>query len=87
MADNIEVMLGRIDERTQNIQTDIVDIKGVIQKIDECLDTHETKIAKLEIMSDTGLSKKQTVKVGGIGGIIGIVITTAVELIMKRFGG
>ena len=78
--DKIPVMIGRIDERTEHIQTDIADLKGDFVKLSDTVNGHGEKLASIEarIEDNHGLSKRQT---AGIGGAAGFVIAAIVAIV------
>jgi hypothetical protein len=86
MADNLEVMIGRIDERTEHIEADIIDLKVGLIKVVDTVKEHGEKLASIEttIGNNHGLSKRQTAGIGGGAGFIIAAIVAFIDYFVKH---
>jgi len=84
--DNLEVMIGRIDERTKGMQTDIVEVKESIGKLFDTVNGHSEQLASIknEIGNNHGLSKRQTAGIGGAAGFVIAAIVAFVDYFVKH---
>ena len=87
MATELEVIVGRIDERTEHIQTDITDLKGEVAKLSDTVNEHGEQLASMKTKienSNHGLSKRQTVGIGGAAGFVAAVLAVIIDFFMRR---
>jgi pantothenate kinase len=84
MQDGLQAMVARIDERTEHIQEDVKDLKVGLAKVVDTVNGHSTQLAAIDEKvksSNNGLSKRQTVGIGGAAGLIASVIVALIELL------
>jgi hypothetical protein len=82
MQDDLEAMVARIDERTEHIQTDIIDLKNTCMALTTTVNGHSTQLAGIEekIKSpNCGLNKRQTAGIGGAAGLFASAIIAIIE--------
>ena len=82
MQDGLQAMVARIDERTEHIQEDVKDLKVGLAKVVETVNVHSTQLAAIDEKvksSNNGLSKRQTVGIGGAAGVIASILVAIIE--------
>lgn len=86
MNDTLERTIGRIDERTENMQRDIAEVKGNITKLFDKCDEHSQRLAMLEttISNNHGLNKRQTAGIGGAAGFIAGLVMAIIKWLTEH---
>ena len=81
--DNIEMLLGRLDERTKEIQKDISEIKADVRETCTQSMTNKQDIALLRA-EDRGFTKRQTKAIGGAITILNASLIALIEYLRGR---
>jgi ribosomal protein L6P/L9E len=83
MQDSLEVIVARIDERTKDIKGDVTELKTTCKGLEETVNNNSGRLtvieAEIKNSNHNGLSKKQTVGIGGVTALIVSVIVGVIE--------
>jgi len=80
--EKLPAIVARIDERTEHIQADVIELKVGLAKVVNTVNEHSTQLATIaeQIKSPNhGLSRRQTAGIGGAAGIIASIIVALIE--------
>jgi uncharacterized protein YkvS len=80
--EKLPAIVARIDERTANIQKDVIELKVGLAKVVDTVNGHSTQLATItEQIKDSnhGLSRRQTAGIGGAAGVIASILVAIIE--------
>jgi hypothetical protein len=84
MQDGLQAMVARIDERTEHIQTDVVELKVDVKQLAETVNSHTEKLGIIKQRLDSenncqpALTRKQ--KAGAGGAIVAFVAAVIIAI-------
>ena len=84
--DKIPVMIGRIDERTKNMEIDIAEVKHDVGKLFDTVNRHGEQLASIKttIGNNHGLNRRQTAGIGGAAGFVIAAIVALIDFFMRH---